>query len=322
MKSERKPSKKYPFKKHLYFLSIIVLATFIDCSGYLVFIKPNDILAGGLWGIAAIINYFADVIPMGVYVAALNIPLLLWGWNRLSLRFALYTVFAILLQSIMLVFLMPYLPTYVENPLLACVFGGVLCGIGAGLVVKMHGSGGGTDIIGIILHDKYDMSVSSVSLVVKVFVVSVGAFIFGFEPAMYTIVYMFITAIVFTQVLEGFNRKRNMMIITDKGYDIADRMLREIGRGVTIMSGEGGYSHQKRDVLFCVVSRFDLMPIKDMVREIDPHAFVCINQTHEVMGSFPKRPRPLGTDFERALPADEMPPVSKAALPEKEEKSV
>ncbi len=297
MKKKRKVSKKYPLKKHIFFLSMIVLATFIDCAGYLILIKPNDILAGGLWGIAAIINHFVDIIPMGIYVAILNIPLLIWGWNRLSLRFALYTIFAIVLQSYMLSFLAPYLPTYTDNPLLACLFGGVLCGAGAGIVVKFHGSGGGTDIIGIILHDKYDVSVSSVSLVIKIGVVGAGAFIFGFEPAMYTIVYMFVTAVVFTQVLEGFNRKRNMMIITDKGQEIADRMLAEIGRGVTIMSGEGGYTHQRRDVLFCVVSRFDLMPIKEMVKEVDPHAFVCINQTHEVMGSFPKRAKPLGPDF-------------------------
>ena len=88
----RKKSKKYPPKKHIRNLAIIVLATCIDCAGYLIFIKPNDVLAGGLWGIAAIINHFFDAIPMGVYVAALNIPLLIWGWNRLSLRFALYTI--------------------------------------------------------------------------------------------------------------------------------------------------------------------------------------------------------------------------------------
>ena len=99
--SARKKSKKYPPKKHIRNLAIIILATFIDCAGYIIFIKPNDVLAGGLWGIAAIINHFFDAIPMGVYVAALNIPLLIWGWNKLSLRFALYTIFALSLIHIL-----------------------------------------------------------------------------------------------------------------------------------------------------------------------------------------------------------------------------
>ena len=282
--------KKYPAKKHLRNFAMIIAGTLIDCSGYLIFITPNDMVAGGLWGIAAIINHFVSTIPMGVFVAILNVPLLIWGWNKLSLRFLIYTIFAIALQTYLLVFLGNYLPTYTENPLLACLFGGVLSGVGSALVVKFHGSGGGTDIIGIILHDKYDMSISSINLIVKVVVVAASAFIFGFEPAMYTMVYMVVAASVFTKTLAGANRKRNMMIVTDHGPDIAEKVMHETGRGVTMMRGLGGYTHQPKDVLFCVVSRFELAALKDIVRDTDPHAFVCINESYEVMGSFPKKP--------------------------------
>ena len=287
----RNSKRKFTTKKHFRNLGIIVLATFIDCAGYLIFLKPNDILAGGVWGVAAIFNYFIENIPMGAFVAILNVPLLLWGWNKLNLRFALYTIFVITLQTILLILLIPYLPTYVENPLLACIFGGVLCGIGPGLIVKFHGSVGGTDIAGIILHNKYDISVGSISLAVKIVVVTTAGFIFDFELAMYTMVSLFISAQVFNQVLEGLNRKRNMMIVSSKGHEIAERLMQEIGRGVTIMKGEGGFSHEARDVLFYVVSRFELPAIRDIVREIDRHAFVCINETYEVMGRFPKKPQ-------------------------------
>jgi uncharacterized membrane-anchored protein YitT (DUF2179 family) len=290
--AEKKLRKKYPLKKHVRNIAVIIFGTFLDCTGYLIFIQPNDLLAGGVWGVAGILNHFIAMIPMGAFVAVLNIPLLLWGWRKLNLRFALYTIFAILLQSVMLVFLMPYLPSYADNPLLACIFGGVIMGIGSGLVVKFHGSGGGTDIVGIILHAKYDISVGSISLAVKVLIVTLAAFIFGFEPAMYTMVSMFISTMVFSQVLEGINRKRNMMIITSKGHLIAERLMFEIGRGVTIMKGEGGYTHQERDVLFCVVSRFELPAIKELVYDCDPHAFVCINQAYEVLGKFPRKAQP------------------------------
>lgn len=294
--AEKELRRKYPLKKHVRNIAVIMFATFLDCTGYLIFIQPNNFLAGGVWGVAGIINYFIPVIPMGAYVAALNIPLLIWGWRKLNLRFALYTIFAIVLQSVMLIFLLPYLPSYSDNPLLACVFGGVLMGIGAGLVVKFHGSGGGTDIVGIILHAKYDISVGAISFMFKIVIVTAAAFIFGFEPAMYTMVSMFIATMVFSQVLEGINRKRNMMIVSSQGHLIAQRLMAEIGRGVTIMKGEGGYTHQDRDVLFCVVSRFELPAIKDLVYDCDPDAFVCINQAYEVLGKFPRRARPDGTN--------------------------
>lgn len=288
--TSRNSKKTYPAKKHVRNLVLIMVGTFIDCAGYLMLIRPNSLLPGGAWGVAAIFNYFWQSVPMGVFVAAINIPLLLWGWNKLRLRFFLYTLFAIALQSALLIYLLPYLPVYAQNPLLACIFGGVVCGLGAGIVVKFHGSGGGTEIVGIILHKKYDFAVGSVSFVVKVVIVLAAAFLFGFEPAMYTMVYMFIFTMVFSQVLEGINRKRNMMIISSRGHEIAERLLHEIGRGVTIMKGEGAYTHQERDVLFCVVSRFELPAIKDMVREVDPQAFVCINEAYEVLGRFANRP--------------------------------
>lgn len=286
--------KKIPVKKHLRNLAIILLGVLIDCVGYLIYLSPNDILAGGVWGVAAIVHHFIDVLPMGAYVAILNVPLLVWGWNKLNLRFALYTIFVIGLQTVLLIILVPYLPTYQVNPLLACIFGGLLCGLGPGLIVKFHGSVGGTDIVGIILHSKYDISVGSISLIIKVVIVTTAGFIFDFELAMYTMVSLFISAKVFNQVLEGINRKRNMMIVTNEGRQIAEKLMFEIGRGVTIMKGEGGYTHQPRDVLYCVVSRFELPAIKEMVIELDPHAFVCINESYEVMGRFNKKPNPDG----------------------------
>jgi len=170
-----------------------------------------------------------------------------------------------------------------------CLFGGLLVGVGAGLVVKYHGSGGGMDIVGIILKSKYDVSVGTVSLLFNAVVVTCAAFIFGFEPAMYTLVNIFVSSNVFTQVLEGLNRKRNMMIVSEKGAEIARRLMNEVGRGVTIIKGEGGYTHRGKDVLFCVVSRFELAAIKEIISSIDPDAFVCINETYEVMGKFPGR---------------------------------
>lgn len=281
--------KRYPLKKHLRNMAMMIVGSLIVVIGFSIFITPNKLLAGGVWGLSAILHHFLPQAPMAAYLVILNTPLLIWGWSTLNTRFALYTIFTILLQSALLLVAPDYLPTYTANPLLACIFGGLLVGAGAGLVVKFHGSGGGNDIVGIILKNKYDMSVGSIALYINTVVVFFAGAIFGFEPAMYTMVELYISANVFTRVLEGANRKRNMMIVSDKGQELADKLLHEVGRGVTMMRGEGGYTHRQKDVLFCVVSRFELAAIKEAIREVDPHAFVCINETYEVMGTFPKR---------------------------------
>ena len=281
-------TRKTPLIKHVRNILFMIGGSLLVCCGFSIFITPNNLLAGGVWGIASVIHHYFGSLPMAVYLVILNIPLILWGWNKLYLRFAVYTVFVILLQSLLLVIMPPFLPTYIDNPLLACIFGGLLIGAGAGLVVKYHGSGGGMDIVGIILKGKFDVSVGTVSLFSNAIIVTCAAFVFGFERAMYTMVNLFVSSQVFTQVLEGLNRKRNMMIVSEKGNEIAEKLLHEVGRGVTIIKGEGGYTHRNKDVLFCVVSRFELSALKEIIAHVDPNAFVCINETYEVMGRFAK----------------------------------
>jgi uncharacterized membrane-anchored protein YitT (DUF2179 family) len=161
--------------------------------------------------------------------------------------------------------------------------------VGGGIVVKYHGSGGGVEIIGVILKQKFDISVGTVSLVWNIIIVGLGAFIFGFELAMFTVVSMYVSSSVFNYVLEGLSRKRNVMIISQKGHTISHKIMAELGRGVTVMKGIGAYTHAEKEVLLCIVSRFELGVLKEIVREIDPHAFVSITETYEVMGRFAKR---------------------------------
>lgn len=287
--AKNKSMQRYPLKKHIRNLAMMSLGSLICTAGYCIFITPNNLLAGGVWGAADILTHFAPIIPMAVYVALFNIPLLIWGWNKLNTRFALYTVYTVILQSVLLLFLPDLLPVYNNDLLLSCLFGGVLIGAGGGIVVRYHGSGGGTDIVGIILKSKYDVSVGTISLSVNVLVVAVAGIIFGFEPAMYTMVELFVISSVFTQVLEGMMRKRNMTIVTEKGQLLTERLLYELGRGVTVIHGEGGFTHRPKQVLILVCSRFEMAAVKEIIKDTDPRAFVCVNQTYEVLGMFAKK---------------------------------
>ncbi len=280
---------KTPLKKHIRNIFFMILGSILVCIGFTMFVTPNGLLSGGVWGVSAIISHFVPQVPFAAYLIILNIPLIIWGWNELRLRFAIYTIFVIFLQSSMLAAFELYITPYTNNPLLASIFGGCLIGAGAGIIVKYRGSGGGTDIVGIILKNRYDISVGTVSLISNAIIVGCAATIFGFEPAMYTMVQLFTVSQVFTKVLEGFNHKRNMMIITENGQEIADNLMSSLGRGVTITKGAGAFTGREKDILFCVVSRFELAPLKEIISNIDPHAFVCINETYEVMGSFNKK---------------------------------
>lgn len=289
MYHSKNSKRQYPVKKHIRNLCLMTLGSLISVAGYSIFISANGLLAGGVWGIAGIINHFLPRVPVAVFIVALNLPLLLWGWNKINTRFAVYTVFCVALQSTLLLFAPNILPHYTNDPIMACIFGGLLIGAGSGLVVRYHGSGGGSDIVGIILKDKYDVSVGTIGLAVNAFVVLLAGFIYGFEPAMYTMVELYVSSIAFGQVIEGLNRKRNMIIVTEKGEELTHRLLFESGRGVTIIHGEGGFTHRDKQVLLLVLSRFEMSAVKEIIADTDPHAFVCVNQTYEVLGRFAKK---------------------------------
>lgn len=278
-----------PWYKHVFYVFMIIVSSLITVAGYLIFVSPNEFLPGGAWGIAAIISHYLPVIPFGAYLLILNIPLIIWGWRQMDLRFAIYTVISMLTQSGLLILLEAKLPEYLSNPLLACIFGGALTGFSSGLFVRYHASAGGFDIVGLIMKKKYDISVGAVSFTANVFIVAAGSLIFGVEKAMYTIVFLYLTSTVFNKTLEGFNSKRNVMIISNKGEELAQKLLNKLGRGVTIMKGIGGYSHEEKDVLMCVISRFELAMLKELIRETDPQAFASINEVYDVMGAFPRK---------------------------------
>lgn len=292
------PLRNTPPHRHVFYLCIITLASLVISFGYLTFVQANNFLPSGIWGLAAIVrSLFLPGVSMGVFIFVLNVPILIWGWKRLDIRFALYTLYGMVLQSVLLIVLEPYAPSYTNNILLACIFGGVLGGVGSGLIIRYHGSSGGTEVVGIILKEKYDISVGSVILAINAVIVLIAAFMHGFEIAMYTMVYMTISSMVFGKVLDGLNSKRNVTVITTHGQEMATALVHQLGRGVTIMSGVGAWSHAHKDVLLCVVSRFQVAAIKEVIRAVDAESFVMIQDVHDVMGRFPRHAKPQKAPF-------------------------
>ncbi|MDD4751646.1 MAG: YitT family protein [Desulfitobacteriaceae bacterium] len=272
------------FKQIFTDISQIVVGSVFIAVAYIVFIIPNNLLAGGVSGLAIITNHFTGF-SVAVLILLYNIPIIIWARKELRFRFIIYTIIAVTLQSLFLALLQDLSP-YQNDILLASIFGGILTGIGSGIIIRHYGSSGGADVIAIVLKKKLGISVGTVSFIASLIVISLAGLIFGLEPAMYTLVSLFVVGQTIDFVQEGFNKKRTAMIVSDKSQEIKNAIISQLHRGVTLIHGTGGFANVKKDVIFCVVNQFELARLKEIVLGLDKNAFMTISETSEVLGMF------------------------------------
>lgn len=264
---------------------LVLLGTTISALAFSRLIVPNHMLSGGVAGLTLIINNLTGW-PAGTMLLLINIPILILGYKQIGGRFILLTILAVASFSLQL----DLLPARaaVDDLLLAAVFGGALNGIGLGLVLRAGGSTGGTDIIGVVLNRRYSFSVGEVLLYFNALIVLASALLFNLEAALYTLIAMFVTSKV-VDALQNSSRRKTAMIISDRSDEIAQRIQTELHRGVTFLQGEGAYQHGQRKVVMCVLTRFELASLKDIVLQEDPQAFMTVSETTEVVGRFQPR---------------------------------
>jgi uncharacterized membrane-anchored protein YitT (DUF2179 family) len=216
-----------------------------------------------------------------------NIPLLVLGWRFLGgPRFALRTAVAVGAFSLftdLLVFVIPAQGMTQDNVLNA-LFGGVLLGVGLGLVYRGGGTSGGSDILGRILNHRLGISISAAYLITDSLVVLAGGFAFTWEKALYGMVVIYVSGLAAEMISEGSGIFRTALIISAKHVEISREIMQSMERGVTVLSGTGAYTGSERPVLYCVITRSEVNQLKEMVKDIDPLAFMVIGVTHEALG--------------------------------------
>ncbi|MGJ0845084.1 YitT family protein [Tissierella praeacuta] len=269
--------------KTVYSYVLISIGVFLMSIALDYFLAPNTIAPGGVTGFAVVIEKIVKV-PIYITNLAINIPLFIFGAKILGRGTAIKTLYATILLS----FFLKVLPQIVltHDLLLSAIFGGVLCGIGLGLVFKFGGTTGGTDLAGAILNNKIpSLSVTTFMTMIDLFVV-VFAGVVGrnIEISLYSIIAMFVIMKVIDMILEGIGYQKGFFIISDNPDKISEKLMMEIGRGVTLLKGKGMYSKEDKDVLLCVVSRSQFANVKDIVKETDPYAFVMVSEMYEVLG--------------------------------------
>jgi uncharacterized membrane-anchored protein YitT (DUF2179 family) len=244
---------------------------------------PNRLFGGGITGIAMILHYLFPSLDVGLAYFLLNLPLMLLGWFYISRRFMLYTTFGLGFFSLAAAIIKPP-PASIEDPILAALFAGVVCGVGAGIILRSLGSAGGLDILAILGNQKLGFRPGSVSFFFNGAVLLSGAHLFGLEIALYCLIYVFTSTRVLDAVIRGFNQRMSTLIISEKYEQIAEEIFKRINRGATILKAQGAYSRKERNLIFTITTLTELPRLKDVIFNIDPGAFVVINDTLEVLG--------------------------------------
>ena len=276
---------KNAFKLLLDFVGIAVGAV-IAAFAIEEFLVPCTILDGGVVGIGIIVNYLTGW-PLGILTVVLNTPFLLIGSRKMGRMFIVKAVYAMVIFSVFLEIFAPMQNVTSEN-LLAVSFGGVILGIGAGLVIRFGGCLDGTETVAILLNKKFKLPVGQTVLFFNVLIFSAVGIIMGLDRAMYSLLTYFITSKVLDIVESGLEKTKAAMIITDDAQEIAGQIYSRLGRTVTIMEGAGLVSG-KKVVLYCVLTRFEIHELKEIIKNIDASAFIAISDVSEIIGTHVKK---------------------------------
>lgn len=261
---------------------MIALGLLFSVLGYNLFLVPNQIAAGGFTGIAQLINSFTNW-PVGAISLAMNIPLFFFSMKSLGLRFGIRSLIATIGLSMLLDYMK--VPTVTDDLLLSAVYGGLFCGFGFGLILRGSATTGGTDMLASLIHRLIPrIRVSIAIFAIDALVILASAFVFDMVRAMYALICTLLCNIVVDFVLEGPNSSHSFFIISDKSEEIAQRILKELDRGVTALKGMGMYSGTEKLVLLCVVSRMETPHMRRIVFSTDPKAFVISSKAHETFG--------------------------------------
>lgn len=244
---------------------------------------PNSMIDGGMNGVSIILNTLFGG-SLGLIIFIINLPFLILGYKQLGKKFVFKAGYGMILFSILLEIFGSYEPI-IDDTLLATVYGGILLGVGCGLIIKNGGCLDGTEIVAILINRTKSISVGQVVFAFNVIIYGIAIFILGAERALYSLLTYFISYKVIDMVSDGFNSAKAAFIITDDGKQIADAILKKLGRTVTVLSGEGIISHGDKRVLYTVITRFEVPILKDILDETDESSFVTVFDVSEIIGN-------------------------------------
>ena len=251
------------------------------------FFNPYGIASGGITGLAVVLNMLFGI-PLWIVNLVLNVPLFIAAYKILSKRDCIKTVLGIILLTVALKVTESMSSIFItEDIYLIIILGSILMGIGQGLILRISGSTGGTDLMALLINKVFPtLSIPILLGIIDCAVIVMSGFATGqIEIALYSSVSLYIIIKVSDLMIEGFNYSKSFMIISDHSKEITDKIMEELDRGATFLKGEGAYTGADKNVILVVVEKKEVVALKRLVREVDPKAFIIITDIHEALGN-------------------------------------
>ncbi len=274
------------FWKFLRRYALMTLGCLGYASGVALFFSPANLASGGVSGLSIIVNYCIEQIPVGTWVAIINVPIMLLGIWKLGYKILLPTIYSIAMSSIFINLLQSYIPVITEDRLLCCIAGAVLVASGIGLVFRCGATTGGTDIIVKVIRLRFPhISTGTIFLFADGAICLLSGIVFkNVETALVSAIALFVQMLVLNTVLYGSDEARLIYIISDHDDLIVEKLLKELDVGATYLQGQGAYTGKDKKVLMCVMRMRALPQARDLVKSVDGNAFMIVTKATSVFG--------------------------------------
>jgi uncharacterized membrane-anchored protein YitT (DUF2179 family) len=274
------------FKKQTAPVLQIVLGCAIMGLSYSLFLIPQHLVPGGVSGLAIILNYFIKL-PVGAMIIVLNIPIFIFGLRTMGKKYVLKSLAGMLISSVMIDLFNQVLkvPAATDNKILASIYGGILLGIGLGIVFRGHASTGGSDIVGMVVSKYTGISIGFGIMITDFIIISASGFAFReLEAPLYGYIVLFLSTKVIDLILEGWTYSKLVIITSSRTVEIEKFILNTLERSGTALKSRSLYLNREGEIILTVIHRKQLAELRDFIKEIDPQAFVIINDTYDVLG--------------------------------------
>lgn len=265
---------------------IITVGFILTSIGVQYFYVPSNITGGGITGISMVLNHFAPSLPIGMLMMAMNVVLFILGFMVIGGNFGAKTIYASFGISGTMWFIERVLkPQKLTNDiLLSVIIGTLMVGTGLAIVFSQNASTGGTDIIAKILNKYFHIEIGKSMQAVDLLVVVCGGITFGISNALYAFICVILNGIIIDKIIEGFSSVKAVMVYSNNCEMIKEYIISEIKRGCSIFEAEGGYTNEKRKLVYSVMDRAQLIKLRTFIKKNHPDAFIIVNTAHEVLG--------------------------------------
>ena len=276
--------KSKKIKKIIIEISETILGAFFMATATSLFLLPNQLSSGGFAGIATIAYYFLNI-PMGTTILALNIPLFIFAGYKLGKDFFIKSIIGTTSFSIF-IDILDKLEPFTHDRFLACIYGGIIIGIGTAIILKANASTGGSDLVSMLTRKyKPDIRTSNVIIIVDAIIVGLNMIFFKeIEIGLYSAIAIYLMGKMIDIIFEGIYFTKLLIIISDKNEQIAEEIGEQVGKGTTGLYGKGMYTDESKLVLICAASRGDVAKVKNVSKKVDSKCFIIIANAREVLG--------------------------------------